>query len=152
VTVYAIIVCAIDGSPDAGAALAEARRLVDPDGGHIVALYCDQRLDGRPGGWAHAMPRDVDLHDVIAEQVEALRLQGVPVELRIERTHGEAADAAARVAEEVEADVVVCGTRGRSSLAGVLLGSFTHRLLQISPCPVLAVRADMAHVGEATPA
>jgi nucleotide-binding universal stress UspA family protein len=35
--------------------------------------------------------------------------------------------------------VIVVGTRGRTPLAGLVLGGVTQRLLHIAPCPVLAV-------------
>jgi nucleotide-binding universal stress UspA family protein len=43
-------------------------------------------------------------------------------------------------ARAVGADLVVVGTRGRSGLAHVLLGSVAERVLRAAPCPVLAVR------------
>ncbi|MBS0149553.1 MAG: universal stress protein [Nitrospira sp.] len=39
-------------------------------------------------------------------------------------------------------DLIVVGTRGRTGLAHVLLGSTAERIIRSAPCPVLAVRAD----------
>jgi nucleotide-binding universal stress UspA family protein len=45
-----------------------------------------------------------------------------------------------RVAAEKHADLIVMGTRGRSSAAAVVLGSETDHVLMSSPVPVLAVK------------
>ena len=45
----------------------------------------------------------------------------------------------ADIAEEVEADVIVVGTRGHWAIGGLLVGSVTQRLLHVAPCPVLSV-------------
>jgi nucleotide-binding universal stress UspA family protein len=50
----------------------------------------------------------------------------------------------AELALELDADLIVCGTRGRGALVGAFLGSFTHRLLHVAPCPVLAVQGSAA--------
>ena len=52
-----------------------------------------------------------------------------------------------------DSDLVIVGTKGKSGLAHVLLGSTAERVIRTSPCPVLAVRTDpgAAAVGSAGP-
>lgn len=52
---------------------------------------------------------------------------------------GGPADRILKYAEEVEPDLLVMGTRGRSGLAHVLIGSVAERVLRHSRCPVLVV-------------
>ena len=43
------------------------------------------------------------------------------------------------VALEAQTDLVIMGVRGRGSLESALFGSTTYRVIQLGPCPVLAV-------------
>jgi nucleotide-binding universal stress UspA family protein len=52
---------------------------------------------------------------------------------------GHPASVIADIARAVGADLVVVGTRGRTGLPHVLLGSVAERVLRIAPCPVLTV-------------
>lgn len=52
---------------------------------------------------------------------------------------GEAAGALAELAERREIDLVVIGTRGRTGLKHVVLGSVAERVVRLLPCPVLVV-------------
>jgi len=45
-----------------------------------------------------------------------------------------------RCAEEIKADMIVCGTHGRTGLKHVLFGSVAERVVRKAPCPVLSVR------------
>jgi nucleotide-binding universal stress UspA family protein len=45
-------------------------------------------------------------------------------------------------AEQLPADLVVMGTRGRTGLAHVLLGSVAERTVRMAPCPVLTLRVE----------
>jgi nucleotide-binding universal stress UspA family protein len=52
-------------------------------------------------------------------------------------------------AQAEDADLVIVGTRGKSGLAHVLLGSTAERGIRMAPCPVLAVPIGAAdHPGE----
>jgi nucleotide-binding universal stress UspA family protein len=42
-----------------------------------------------------------------------------------------------------EPDLIVVGTRGKTGLAHILLGSTAERIIRAAPCPVLAVRAGL---------
>jgi nucleotide-binding universal stress UspA family protein len=60
---------------------------------------------------------------------------------------GGAAHAIAEIAGREHVDLIVVGTRGRTALAGLLIGSVTQRLLHIAPCPVLAVPPERGSDG-----
>jgi len=75
------------------------------------------------------------LHDLARELHEQY---GIEVDERI--LTGRAVDEIARVADEVQADVVVTGTLGAGFLRGRLLGSTAERIVRKSTRPVLLVR------------
>jgi nucleotide-binding universal stress UspA family protein len=52
---------------------------------------------------------------------------------------GDPADRILEVAEREKADLIVMGRRGLGDLKGLLLGSVTHKVAQLSKCPCLTV-------------
>jgi nucleotide-binding universal stress UspA family protein len=50
-------------------------------------------------------------------------------------------DAIRESAQQLDADLIVMGTHGRTGLAHVFIGSVAERTLRRAPCPVLTVRA-----------
>jgi nucleotide-binding universal stress UspA family protein len=44
------------------------------------------------------------------------------------------------VADETQADIIVVGTRGLSTLRGAIMGSVSHALIEKARCPVLVVK------------
>ncbi len=138
---FRTIVWATDGSETADRALPYAKALAGVDGGRLIVVHSKELLVGRAGG--HPVLADEDeVEAKIEAQVEQLRAEGLDASFRL--VSGAAPHAAHMIADaaaEVEADLIVVGTRGHAAVAGLLLGSVTQRLLHIAPCPVLAVPA-----------
>jgi nucleotide-binding universal stress UspA family protein len=53
---------------------------------------------------------------------------------------GQAAEVIARLAGELNCDLIVMGSHGRTGLAGLIMGSVASRVLHLAPCPVLLVK------------
>ena len=54
---------------------------------------------------------------------------------------GNAARAILEAARERNADLMVMGTRGRTGIAHVVMGSVAERVVRLAPCPVLTLKA-----------
>jgi nucleotide-binding universal stress UspA family protein len=53
---------------------------------------------------------------------------------------GTPADEIVRAANELEAELIVIGGRGKGAVEAILLGSVSYRVLHHAPCPVLVTR------------
>jgi nucleotide-binding universal stress UspA family protein len=146
------IVWATDGSESADLAMGYAKSLARDEGASLVVLHCDEFLVGRGGG----QPLIADEEDVRAKidrQAGELRDEGLDVSVQVmSATAGGAAHAIAEAAGAIPADLIVVGTRGRTVLSGLLLGSVAQRLLHIAPCPVFVVPAKQDAQPPAEPA
>ena len=148
---YDRIVSAYDFSPHAVDALSVAEGLAKRLGAelHVVHVVPEPRLaypTFELGGFAPpAIPESVreDALDTLEEETAHLRRGD-----RIVGTHvleGSAVDVAlADFIREIDADLLVMGTHGRTGLAHLLMGSVAERMLRRAPCPVLTVRGGQA--------
>lgn len=75
------------------------------------------------------------------EMLSAARtILGDGFEIQSELLFGSPAERILEYAESKECDLIVMGTRGRSGIAGLLLGSQVQKVVSHSTCPVLAVK------------
>ena len=90
-------------------------------------------------------PGSADIQSTTAKTTEQLRESAPPRAInpslvkflvRIGKPYQQVID----LAMEAQTDLVIMGVRGRSSLNSALFGSTTYRVIQLGPCPVLAVR------------
>jgi nucleotide-binding universal stress UspA family protein len=87
----------------------------------------------------HSWNIDEDVHRGFEDRLrDALRWCGGVGEVRV--LQGTPSAAVVRCADEVRAELVVVGTRGRTGLARLALGSVAERIIRSAACSVLAVR------------
>lgn len=72
-------------------------------------------------------------------QLEALVAEELGVEIEVKVGVGDPADAVALAADELGCSMIIMGTKGRTGLAHLLLGSTTERTLRRAHVPVLCV-------------
>ena len=121
---------ATDRSASSRAALLAVAGLAVGGETEVVVLHVDDH--GQP----EAARR---LVDEIALRLIALAVDAIP-EVRT-APRGQVAATIAAAATEHGAGLVVLGSRGRSDLGGLLLGSAGHEVMERVACPVLLVRA-----------
>jgi nucleotide-binding universal stress UspA family protein len=141
-----------DGSDDAIAAAEAGLGLLGAPSAVTVVCVMDTpgaATAGLESGFAGGMVSDAevdrawsmveqDAREALERTVERLGVE-VPVE-QVTRA-GEAGPAICHLAEEIGADVIVVGSRGRGAIKRALLGSVSTHITNNAPCPVVVVRA-----------
>jgi nucleotide-binding universal stress UspA family protein len=132
------IVVGYDGSEGARAALARAVDLAKLDGSRLIIVFgfeIPAAWGGETGDYRRAV-RELG-EERTRDAVERVRDAGV--EFEVELVPERPAEGLVSVAERNAASVIVVGTNGERPIKGVVLGSVPHKLLHISPVPVLVV-------------
>jgi nucleotide-binding universal stress UspA family protein len=81
-------------------------------------------------------------HRQMTEHFIAGRLDGIANQLVVDQ--GSVADVLVRIVEQHHADLLVIGTRGRSRIGKLFLGSNAESIFRQAPCPVLTVGPRVA--------
>jgi nucleotide-binding universal stress UspA family protein len=135
---YHKILVAIDGSPDAEAALGHAVELAR-DQNALITLLTVAPPAATPVGAATSAPPDmVDIHAKLLREATDSLPADVGVRSRLER--GNAAETILKIAVEDDDDLIVMGSHGHSRVHRALLGSVSERVLKASTIPVLLMR------------
>jgi nucleotide-binding universal stress UspA family protein len=147
------ILCPIDLSDFSPPVLAHAAALARLYGAEITALHVFAAWLPPPGQatyprWMMEIP---EARQSISEELQTLvdpfTTQGHALSLRT--ADGDAASEIVRHARDLNADLIVMGTHGRSGFDRFTLGSVTEKVLRKASCPVLTLPPGAARVVEA---
>jgi nucleotide-binding universal stress UspA family protein len=148
------ILIAYDGSKGAQAAIARAGAVLGGGRAVLATVWSPLReaapaaLLALPAGVVDAAVDDIDAateahaRDVAAEGAERARAAGFEAEPRAVRSPERYFRALLALADELDAPVIVMGTRGRSAVAAAMLGSVSSGVLHHGRRPVLVVPPD----------
>jgi nucleotide-binding universal stress UspA family protein len=136
---YNNLLVAVDHSEVSERVLAAARNLALLSKGEVWVLHLREREHTRLG--LVPIESDADAETAITSAVESLTAAGVQAHGEVRDTvFGHAAREIVEDAKKHQADVIVMGSRGRSDLAGLVLGSTAHKVIHLADRPVLVVR------------
>ena len=134
------IVWATDGSQQADQALEVAKTLALDHAASLVVVHVVQHYATETG--LAVYPDEDRVRARLEQTVEQLSKDGFRPSLRIvDHVGPQPAHEIADIARKEGAGLIVLGTRGHGTIAGLLLGSVVMRLLHVAPCPVVAVPA-----------
>lgn len=141
------IIIAVDGSPPAQKALEVGLDLASTQKAAVTLVHfspvAHALFDANP---AEGPTQDeIKAADpVLRAAAETAGAHGIPADVEIADEHGTSDIAAsiAGIAEGLDADMIVVGTRGRGAVASAVLGSVSHGLLGLSTIPVVVVHSS----------
>ena len=139
---FKTILLAVDGSEHSEKAAEVAAQLAIAGNDEIVVTHVTELLPSRyqvQPGLDDEFDKDaIELAKGYTADMEADGLK-VRVELRHSQ-YGHIARIITNLADELDAGLIVMGSRGRSDLSALLLGSVAHKVLHLSRRPVLIAR------------
>jgi nucleotide-binding universal stress UspA family protein len=82
-----------------------------------------------------------ELRAAAKDQLDGLQVPNTTVAAERQLDEGDAVEVILRTAREIQADLIVMGTHGRSGLGRLLMGSVAEQVVRKARCPVLTVKA-----------
>lgn len=133
------VLLAVDGSEHSAKAVPVAADIAKKSDGEVLVFHVREYQVARGG--AYPLENGLQAQELVDEVTASLSAEGVKARGIVEpHIVGQAARAILNEAAAEGADAIVMGSRGRSDLAGLLLGSVAHKVIQLSHCPVVVAR------------
>jgi len=137
---YERLLVAIDHSETSKRVLDATEELARKTGAEVFVLHLRERESLSRLGLVPDESAD-EAKEPVAAAVRSLQAAGVKADgAVVETIYGSAAKEIVDSAKLKDASVIILGSRGLSTLEGLIVGSTTHKVLHLSDRPVLVVR------------
>jgi nucleotide-binding universal stress UspA family protein len=140
-TMYEKLLVAVDHSKITENVLAAARELASLSGGEVWVLHLREREVLPRGGTPIPTESADEARADVDTAVDGLTRAGIKAHAVVRNTlYGYAGREIVEEAKNLDAGVIIMGSRGRGDLAGLILGSTAHKVIHLADRPVLVVR------------
>jgi nucleotide-binding universal stress UspA family protein len=133
------ILLAANGSPSSRKAADVAADIGQKYGSEVVVLHVREQKITMLG--TYVVEQSYEDANFVDEMVRALKDAGVSARSEVQTAPlGGVPHVILELAKELDAGLIVMGSRALSDWEGLFLGSVTHRVLHLAECPVFVVR------------
>ena len=138
---YEKLLVAVDHSKASEHVLAAARDLALLSKGEVWVVHLREREYAAKAGLVPSAETADDAQAQVDAAIKELAQAGITAHGVVRNTlFGYAAREIIQEAKDVDAGVIIMGSRGRGDLAGLVLGSTAHKVIHLADRPVLVVR------------
>jgi nucleotide-binding universal stress UspA family protein len=141
---FKTILFATDFSPASSVAFNVASALARDYKARVIALHVVEPVRVGFSEYASYVGPEEDRGDAMAK-LQAIKSPSPMVTIEYRLLEGDPATVIAETAAEIDADLIVMGTHGRTGFSRFIMGSVAEEVLRKATCPVLTVR-DVATV------
>lgn len=136
------VLVAVDESPYSQAALPTAIEVARKFGADLFVVHVAEHDRGRATVYSIESPAEAT--KLVADAVKTARESGIAAKGEVfDVAAGHVAKAIIETAGANEVDLIVMGSRGLSDVQGLLLGSVTHKVIQLAQVAVLVARGPI---------
>src|SRR5579864_3419152 len=136
------VLVALDGSEYSQAALPTAIEVTRKFGADLFILHVAEHDRGRSAVYSVETPAEAT--QFVGKAVKVARDAGVAAKGELRNVGaGHVAKAIVETAQANDIDLIVMGSRGLSDIQGLLLGSVTHKVMQLAQVSVLVARGPI---------
>jgi nucleotide-binding universal stress UspA family protein len=138
---FSNILIPVDESKHSQKAFEYGVSLSEMTNGKITILHCHRPVPtglGEPNFQKAIDDNTRESYAILKTYTQQLTQKGIDYCEKV--IGGETAKTITSIAENEECDLIVMGSKGKSDIEGLLVGSVTHKVLHTAPCPVLVVR------------
>lgn len=136
------VLVALDASAYSQAALPTGIEVAKKFGARLFVLHVAEHDRGRAAVFSTESPAEAV--QLVADAVKRAREAGVAAKGKVfDVAAGHVAKAIIEAAAANDVDLIVMGSRGLSDVQGLLLGSVTHKVIQLAQIGVLVARGPI---------